>query len=67
MSPESLIALLAFLGTCLGSLGGVMASNKLNLHRIAQLEMKVEKHNNLMERLYKVEEKVDLMEERLDK
>lgn len=63
MSPESLIALLAFLGTCLGSLCGVMASNKLTLHRILQLEKKVEKHNNLMERLYKVEEKVELMEE----
>jgi tetrahydromethanopterin S-methyltransferase subunit G len=62
MSAESLIALLAFLGTCAGSLCGVMASNKLTLHRIAQLEKKVEKHNNLMERLYKIEEKVELME-----
>lgn len=65
MSTEALIALLAFLGTCVGSLCGVMASSKLTLHRIAQLEKKVEKHNNLMERLYKVEEKVDLMEDRI--
>ena len=65
MSTEFLVAILAFVGTCVGSLGGVMASNKLTLHRISQLEKKVEKHNNLMERLYKVEEKVELMEERL--
>ena len=62
MQTDILTALLAFFGTCIGTLGGILASNKLTNYRIGQLEKKVEKHNNVLERVYKLE-KADAVEE----
>ena len=39
---------------------------KLVEYRISQLEAKVNKHNNLIERTYKLESKVDELENRLN-
>ena len=55
MPQEITVALLAFLGTCIGTLGGILAANKLTNYRIAQLERKVEKHNSVVERTYRLE------------
>lgn len=55
MQPEIVVALLSLIGTLAGSLIGVLASNKLTNYRIEQLEEKVAKHNNLVERTYKLE------------
>lgn len=55
MDQQIVIALLAFLGTCVGSLAGILAANKLSNYRIEQLEKKVEKHNSVVERTYKLE------------
>lgn len=55
MSDEIIVALLGFVGTLLGSLLGVLAAQKLTQYRLAQLEEKVNKHNNLIERTYKLE------------
>ena len=55
MQAEIVVALLSLIGTLAGSLIGVLASNKLTNYRIAQLEEKVAKHNNLVERTYKLE------------
>ena len=55
MQQEIVVALLSLIGTLAGSLIGVLASNKLTNYRIAQLEEKVAKHNNLVERTYKLE------------
>lgn len=54
--PEAVaVAALSLLGTLLGSLGGVIASSKLTNFRLEQLERKVQAHNNLIERTYKLE------------
>ena len=50
-----LIALLSFMGTVIGSLFGILAANKLTNYRIAQLEKKVETHNKVIDRVYKLE------------
>lgn len=63
---EIIIALLAFAGTVVGSLLGILAANKLVNYRIEQLEKKVEKHNNLVERMYNLETKVALDEEEIE-
>lgn len=55
MEPEIIVALLSLVGTLAGSLLGVLASNKLTTYRIEQLEAKVAKHNQLVERTYKLE------------
>lgn len=58
MQPEIVVGLLSFAGTVLGTLGGIMATSKLTNFRLQQLEEKVNKHNNLIERMYKVEGQV---------
>ena len=66
MSEQVIIALLALAGTAIGSLGGIRASGRLTPHRIDKLEAKVDKHNNMMERLYRVEERCEEQMRRLD-
>ena len=56
---EIIVALLGFAGTLLGSLFGVLAAQKLTQYRLSQLEDKVEKHNNLIERTFKLEGRMD--------
>ena len=66
MEPEIVVALLSLVGTLGGSFLGVLASNKLINYRIQQLEKKVEKHNNLVERMVLVETEVKSAQHRLD-
>ena len=56
MNSEITVALLSAAGTLLGSLGGILASNRLTNYRIAQLEKRVDKHNNLVERMATAED-----------
>ena len=55
MNQEIVIALLSFAGTLAGSLLGVLTAQKLTHYRLSQLEEKVNRHNNLIERTYKLE------------
>ena len=55
MSETIIVAILSLAGTLIGSLFGILASNKLVVYRIEQLEKKVEKHNNVLERVYILE------------
>lgn len=66
MDTGIVTALLALIGTTVGSLGGIMASSKLTNHRLSELEKKVEKHNNFMERMAVVEERAKSNTHRLD-
>lgn len=59
MSEAIIVALLGFAGTLLGSLFGVLTAQKLTQYRLGQLEEKVSKHNNLIERTYKLEGRMD--------
>ena len=60
------VAILSLVGTCIGSLGGIMTANKLTNYRIQQLEKKVEKHNSVIERVFKIEEHEAVIDEKLD-
>ncbi len=66
MSETILVALIACAGTLLGSLFGVLASARLTNYRLEQLERRVEKHNNLIERMTAVEASVKSAHHRLD-
>lgn len=55
MASEIVVALLGLVGTLSGSFLGVVAASKLTQYRLQQLEEKVNKHNNLIERTYKLE------------
>lgn len=62
---EIIIALLSLLGTIVGSLSGVLAANRLTNYRIQELEKKVEKHNTIVERTYRLEEMMKVANHRL--
>ena len=62
MQGEILVAGISFLGTCVGSWGGL----KLMSYRIEQLEKKVEKHNNFAGRMPVVEEQIKDINRRIE-
>lgn len=63
---EVIVALISLCGTALGAFGGIVASAKLTTYRLSQLEKKVDKHNNFAERIPIVEEKIKVINHRLD-
>lgn len=65
MSSEVIVAFIAFLGTTLGTFGGIVASSKLTNFRLEQLERKVDKHNSVIERTYRLEEQVKVANHRI--
>ena len=65
MPTEILVAIIGLGGSAIGSLIGIMTNSKLMNYRIQQLEEKVSKHNNLVERTYKLEERMEVAEEKL--
>ena len=62
---EIFVAILAFLGTVVGSLAGILTANKLVNYRLEQLEKKVSAHNDLIERMYSIESRTDVIEEKV--
>lgn len=66
MDNSIMVAILSLLGTLIGSLGGIIASNKLVIYRIQELEKKVEKHNSVIDRVYKLEQHEAVIDEELD-
>lgn len=65
ITPEITVAGLSLVGTLAGTFGGIMTSNRLTGYRIEQLEKKVEKHNNIVERVYRLEDNDALLEEKI--
>lgn len=65
MNDTVIVALISLAGTLCGTFGGILMSNRLTNYRIEQLEQKVEKHNNLVERTYRLEELQQLTDERV--
>ena len=62
---EVYIALIGLAGSAVGAAAGVILNTKLITYRIEQLEKKVDKHNHIVERLYDVEARLDVQEEKL--
>lgn len=58
MDNTIVVAILGCVGTIIGSGLGVIASSKLTTFRLQQLESKVEKHNSVIERTFKLEGQV---------
>lgn len=65
MPAEVITAALSLVGTLVGTLGGIALSSNLTNYRIEQLEKKVEKHNNLITRTYKLEQEFAVMDEKV--
>lgn len=65
LSETIIVALISFAGTAIGTVGGIVASSRLTAYRLKQLEQKVEKHNSVIERVYKLEENAAVQEEQI--
>lgn len=65
MSETVIVAIISLTGTLFGTLGGIVASGKLTGYRIDRLEEQVKKHNNVIERMYKLEERTAVVEEQV--
>lgn len=66
MDQSVIVGLLSLAGTLVGTFGGILTGSRLTSYRLAQLEEKVGKHNNLIERTYKIEEALALHEQKLN-
>ena len=53
---EIIIALIGLGGSAVGSFCGILINSKLTQYRLSQLEKKVEKHNSVIERTFKLED-----------
>ena len=57
MTETIIVAVISLFGTLIGTFTGIVTSGKMTTYRIEQLEKKVEKLNNLVERVYQLEGK----------
>jgi hypothetical protein len=62
---EIIVAFIGLGGSAIGSIIGILTSTKLTAYRLEQLEDKVNKHNNLIERVYKIEEHNAVVDEEI--
>ena len=60
-----IVSLIGLAGSAIGAILGVLASARLTSYRLEQLEKRVQAHNNLIERMYQVEERTELQEEKI--
>ena len=65
MSGEVVVALITLLGSAIGTIGGIFATNKMTAYRIEQLEKKVDKHNQVAERMYEAEKNISVISEEI--
>lgn len=66
MDKEIIVALVAMAGTLIGSFGGIITSSRLTSFRLEKLEQKVDRHNSFAERMPVVEEKIKVLNHRIE-
>lgn len=66
MNTEIIKSLIATIPTLVIALTTVVVNGRLIVYRIDQLEKKVEKHNNIVERIAVLEQKTDASFSRID-
>ena len=65
MTETVIVAILSLVGTLAGAYIANRKSTALVIYRLEQLEDKVNQHNNVIARTFKLEEQEALLEERL--
>ena len=66
MDATIIVGIFNFAASVIGTFAGIMVSTKLTNYRLQQLEERVNKHNNLIERMYKVEDSTKSAHHRID-
>ena len=65
MDNTVIVASISFLGTLVGTAGGIIACGKLVNYRLEQLEKRMESYSNLALRLPVIEEKIKNADRRI--
>lgn len=65
MTTEVIVSLITLLGSALGTFAGIAVNARLTNYRIEQLEKKQDKHNSLIERVYKIEQHNAVVDEEI--
>lgn len=65
MSDTVIVGILALIGTLVGSYFSNRKNSALIAYRMEQLEQKVNKHNSIIERTYKLERDESIIEEQI--
>ena len=65
MKGEFFSGILSLLASLVGTFGGIITSTKLTNYQINELKKRVDKHNNVIERTYKLEEHSKYLDERI--
>ena len=61
-----IVALITLAGTIGSVVLSAVISNNLIKYRVEQLEKKVDKHNNLIDRMYKAESNIEVIQEEIE-
>ena len=62
---EFLTGIFSLIASLVGTFGGIITSTKLTNYQINELKKRVDKHNNVIERTYKLEEHNKYVDERI--
>ena len=65
MEPEIIVSIITLAGSALGTFAGIAVNTKLTNYRLEQLEKKVDKHNTVIERTFKLEENQAVIQEQI--
>lgn len=65
MHVEILTGIFSLISSLVGTFGGIITSTKLINYQINELKKRVEKHNNVIERTYRLEEHNKYVDERI--
>ena len=65
LMSEIFIAIISFIGTLLGTFGGILTSAKLTNYRLLELEKRVDKHNSFITRIPVIEEQIKVSNHRI--
>lgn len=63
MDSSVWVALISLAGSLVGTFAGIIVTSRLTTYRLEQLEKKVDKHNGLIERTYKLETQAKSLED----
>ena len=67
MHGEFLTGVFSLIASLVGTFAGIITSARPTNYQINELKKRVDKHNNVIERTYKLEEHCKYVDERIDK
>ena len=67
MNVDFLTGVFSLIASLVGTFAGIITSAKLTNYQINELKKRVDKHNNVIERTYKLEEHCKYVDERIEK